>query len=143
MIFLRIPFRTHALDQRLRHFLLALSDLGLFRDVQLLRIGQLFGEMHQLEHERVLQSLYPGEILPRLDHHLRDTDFFAVLESIAQKRVGFIPALLRFQIVRFIKKHGVDLVLVDEVLNINRLRRFEVYALKIFIPEHNIFSFFI
>ena len=81
--------------------------------------------------------------MPRLDHHLRDTDFFAVLESIAQKRVGFIPALLRFQIVRFIKKHGVDLVLVDEVLNINRLRRFEVYALKIFIPEHNIFSFFI
>src|SRR6185295_3138730 len=50
---------------------------------------------------------------------------------------------LRFQIVRLIKKHWIDLLLIDEVLNIHCLGSLQINALKIFVLEHDVFSLFI
>src|SRR6202043_3602415 len=85
----------------------------------------------------------PGQILARLNHHLGDADFSALLERIAQKHVGFVAAFLRFEIIRFVKEHRIDLVKIDKVLDVHRLGRFEINALKIFVFQHDVFSFFI
>ena len=78
-----------------------------------------------------------------LDHDLRDANLLAPFESITQKRVSFVPAFLRFQIVGLIKKHGIDFIDIDEVLNIDRLGCFQIDALKILIFQHDVFPFFV
>ena len=99
--------------------------------------------MHQFQNERVLERLHAGEILPRLDHHFRDTDFLAVRERFAQKHVRFVAAFLRLEVIRFVKIHGIDLIDVDEVLDIDRLSRLEIDALKIFVVQHDELPFFV
>src|SRR5438132_3519053 len=111
--------------------------------MELFRVRKFIGEMHQLENERAIFRFYPGEILARLNHHLGDPDLVAILQRIAQKRVRFIAAFLRFQIVGLIKKHRIDLFLIDEVLNVHCLCRLQINALKILVLEHDVFSLLI
>src|SRR5437870_4394617 len=102
-------------------------------------VRQFIGEMHQLKNERAVLRLHAREVLARLDHDLGDANLVAVLERIAQKRVGFIAAFLRLKIVRLVEKYWIDVFLIDEVLNIHRLRGLEIDMLEIFILEHDVF----
>ena len=94
-IFFGIPLRAHAVDQRRRHIHFAFSDFNFFWNIELRRIGELVGEMHQLEHERAVLWFHAREILARFDHDFGDADLFLLLEGIAQQCVRLIAAFLR------------------------------------------------
>ena len=142
-IFFRFPLRAHAVDERFRHVHLPLPHLNLFREVEFARIGEFFGEVHQLENEYAVFRFNAGEILPRFDHNLRDADFLALCEGIPQKGIGFVPSFLRLQIIGLVEKNRVDLFLSDEVLDFHGLRCFQVDPLKILIFEHDVFPLFV
>ena len=80
----------------------------------------------------MLQRLHPGEILARLDDDFRDPDLSRLLQRLAQQDIGFVAAFLRLEIIRFVEIHRVDFLQVDEILDIDGLRRFEIDPLKIF-----------
>ena len=101
-------------------------------------VRQFIGEVHQLENERTVLRLHTGEVLPRLNHYLGDTDFVRVFKRVAQKRVRFIAAFLRLKIVRLVEKHRVDLLLIDEVLNVHRLGGLEINTLEIFVLQNHV-----
>ena len=143
VVFFRIPFCTHAVDQRFGHVHLALARLQFFRDMQPARVGEFFSEMHELENEHAIFRLHPGEILPRFNHHLCDSNLLAALERVTQEHVGFVATLLRLQIIWFIKKHWVDFIDLDEILDVYGLRCFQIDALKILILQHDVFPFFV
>jgi hypothetical protein len=44
---------------------------------------------------------------------------------------------------RAYKKHGIDFIDIDEVLNIDWLCCFQIDAFKIFIFQHDVFPFFV
>src|SRR5437879_2006105 len=102
-------------------------------------IRQFIGEMHHLKNERAVLRLHAREILARLDHDLGDANLVRVLERVAQKRVRFIAAFSRLKIVRLVEKYWIDFILLDEVLDIHRLRGLEIDTLEIFILEHDVF----
>ena len=99
--------------------------------------------MHKLEHKRGAFGFYAREILARLDHNFGDPNLLALFKRIAQKHVGLVPALLRLEIIRFVKIDRVDFIEIDKILNVDRLRRFQIDALKVFVFEHDEFPFLV
>src|SRR5437660_919748 len=71
------------------------------------------------------------------------TPTLLVLQCVAEQRVCFVAAFLRLKVVRLIEEHWVDLFLIDEILNIYRLRRLEINPLKVLILQDNIFALLI
>jgi len=83
----------------------------------------------------MLERLHPGEVLARLDDDFRNPDLASVLERLPKEDIGLIAAFLRLKVIRLVEIHRVDLLDIDEVLDIDRLRRFQVDPLKIFLAQ--------
>ena len=111
--------------------------------MQLSGVGKFLGKMHELENEHAALRFHTREILACFDYDLGDADFFALLQRVTQQHIGFVAAFLRFQIVRLIEKHRVNFINVDKILDVHRLRRFQIDALKIFVFQDDELSFLI
>ena len=111
--------------------------------MQLSGVGKFLGKMHEFENEHSVFGLHTREILARFDDDFGDADFFARLQRVTQQHIGFVAAFLRFQIVRLIEKHRVDFINVDKILDVHRLRRFQIDALKIFVFQDDELPFLI
>ena len=77
--------------------------------------------------------------MPRFYHDLGDADLAALRQRVAQKHISFIPTLLRFEVVRFVKKHRIDLFDIDKILDVDGLCRLQIDPLKVFVLEHDEF----
>ena len=61
-------------DQLPRHLQLRRADVRLARELEVLEIGELVGEPHHREDQRVADRLDGGEVLRLAQDHLRDAD---------------------------------------------------------------------
>src|SRR5216683_4176207 len=141
-IFLRLPFDAHTVDQRLCHLQFLVVQLRL-RPVQFFRREYFAGEMHQLKNEEQSVRLHRCQIFAICDDHLRDADLACAAQRFVQKRVGFFPTLLRLEKIGLVKKLRIDLLKINKVGDVDRVRRFDAYFLEIFIAQNNVTSAFV
>ena len=102
---------------------------------------KLFGEVHQLENERMLERLHSGEVLAGLDDDFRDPDLVRFCECLAEEDISLVAALLRLEVIRLVEIHRVDLLHGDKILDVDRLRRLEIDALEILFAQDDELSF--
>jgi len=105
--------------------------------VELVRIDQLVGEPHDVEHERIVDDFDPGEMLRRAQDDLPDADRFRLAQDVAQQRVRLVAPFLRHQIIRRLEVARIDLVLQHEVENVDGRRRFERGLLEVVFGHHD------
>src|SRR5690349_11882725 len=96
--------------------------------------------MHQVEHEKQTVGLHRCEILPVADYHLRDPNLSRSAQRLVQKRVRFLPALLRLEEIRFVEKFRIDLAQIDEVGDVDRMGRLDPHLGKIIFFQDDITS---
>jgi len=142
-IFFRVPFRRHAVDERFCHIELTLSDFELLWDMELVCVRQFLSEMHQFQDEDTILRFHSGEILARFDGNLGDSYLTGLRQRLAQQDISFVAPFLWLQIVGLIEEYRIDFLLIDEILDVYGLSCLEIDALKIFILQNNVFSFFV
>ena len=81
--------------------------------------ADLVGPVHGLQHERVVLEAKGGEVLLVAEAHLRDADLLILAQRLTQQRVRLRAGLVRDQVVGLLVQHGVDLVQVDELLDVD------------------------
>src|SRR5262249_15359347 len=82
-------------------------------------------------------------MLPAADDHPSNPNFAGPLHDLAQQRVGALPVFERHQIIRLVEVYRADIHRIDEVENIDRLRRLDVGFEEIVIGQRNVFAFFV
>ena len=74
------------------------------------------------------------------DHDLRDRDLAGLLERPNEQQVRLLGALLREQVVGLAEVDRVDLVEVDEVADVDRLRQLDVEPVEVLVLERDVLA---
>ena len=72
------------------------------------------------------------------DHDLGDRDLAGFLERPDEQPVGLLGAVLRLEVVGLAEVDRVDLVQVDEVADVDRLRQLDVEPIEVLVVERDI-----
>src|SRR5215813_8198774 len=72
------------------------------------------------------------------DYYLGDTNFSRSAERLVQDCVSFLPAFLRLKEIWLVEELRIDLLQIDEIGNVDRMRRFDTHLLEILILHHNV-----
>jgi hypothetical protein len=138
-----LPLAGHPLDQHLRHLHLAVvhpqrvqvvaGEIEVTGAAQLVRVAQ------DLEHQHLVLGNHGGQVLARADHHLGDAHLAGALQGLAQQGVRLAALLVeRRKVVGLVEELGVDLVEVDEVGDVDRLRLLGVRALEVLVADQHV-----
>src|SRR5262245_54140635 len=82
-------------------------------------------------------------MLPAADDHSGNTNFASPLHDLAQQRIGTLPVFEWHQIIRLVEVYRADLHRINEVKNVDGLRRLDVGFEEIVIGQRNVFTLFI
>src|SRR5436189_5744822 len=74
------------------------------------------------------------------DDNLSNTDLARPADCLMQNCVGFFPTLLRLQEIWSVEELGIDLFQVNEVGDVNGMRRLDSHLFKVLILHHNIIA---
>src|SRR2546429_3701157 len=74
------------------------------------------------------------------DDNLGNTDLARPAECLMQNCVGFFPTLLRLQEIWSVEELRIDLFQVNEVGDVNGMRRLDSHLFKVLILHHNIIA---
>src|SRR2546430_17287158 len=74
------------------------------------------------------------------DDNLGNTDLARPAECLVQNCVGFFPTLLRLQEIWSVEELRIDLFQVNEVGDVNGMRRLDSHLFKVLILHHNIIA---
>src|SRR5262249_25883024 len=83
------------------------------------------------------------QMLPGANDHPSNPNFGGPLHDLAQQCIGTLPILQWSQIIRLVEVYRADTLCIDEVENIDRLRRLDVGLDEIIIGQRNVFAFFV
>src|SRR5215831_5120355 len=72
------------------------------------------------------------------DHYLGDTNFSRSAERLVQNCVSFLPAFLRLKEIWLVEKLRIDLLQIDEIGDVDRMRGLDAHLLEVLILHHNI-----
>ncbi len=129
----RVEFRAQVVHERLGHLDLGLAQLP--AALHLLGPPHLVRVVHRLEHDRPVRGPQRGEVLLVPDHDLGDRDLVRLLERAPEQPVRLLGAVLRREVVGLAEVDRVDLVQVDEVADVDRLRQLDVEAVEVLVLE--------
>src|SRR5262245_3530422 len=79
-------------------------------------------------------------MLPATDDHSSNPNFAGPLHDLAQQRIRALPVFERHQIIRLVEVYRGDIHRINEVENVDRLRRLDVGFGEIVIGERNVFT---
>ena len=74
------------------------------------------------------------------DHNLGNTNLAGAAERFVQDCVSFFPALLRFKEIRLIEKLWIDLLQIDKIGDVDRMRGFDSHLLEVLILHDDIMT---
>src|SRR5215211_6028564 len=131
----RIERLGEILDELLGHLELLRANLGGLWKGVLVRVDELVGKAHDLEHHRIAKHFDSREVLCLPDNDLADAHYAAAPDCLSEQSVGFLGAFRRDEVVRGLEISWVDLFLLHEVENVESLRALERGGLEVFIGE--------
>ena len=134
----RIEGRREVVHELLGHLeLLRPHERGVGEGV-LVGVHQLRGEAHDLEHQRVAHDPDAGQVLRLAHGHLADADDARVAHGLAQQRVRLLAPLGGQQVVGRLEEARIDLALLHEIADVDRLRRLERRGLEVLVGDHDV-----
>ena len=106
--------------------------------VHRLGLPDLVREVHRLEQDRPLVLAQRGQVLLLADHDLRDRHLPRLVERFREQPVRLLGAVLGHEVVRFPEVDRVDLVEIDEVADVDRLRQLDVEPVDVLVLERDV-----
>ncbi len=97
-------------------------------------------KMHKFENQKQAIRLNRGEVFAFLDGDLRNAEFFGSSQRLMEEGIRFLAALLWFEEIRFVKKLRVNLDLLNEIRDLNRVGGFDLHLLEVFIAQRDPFA---
>ena len=103
--------------------------------VHRLGLPDLVREVHRLEQDRPLVLAQRGQVLLLADHDLRDRHLPRLVERFREQPVRLLGAVLGHEVIRLPEVDRVDLVEIDEVADVDRVRELDVEAVDVLVGQ--------
>src|SRR5215469_16044459 len=94
--------------------------------------------MHQFQNQEQSVRFYRSQVLSITDHNLGDANLARSAQGLMQNRVSFLAAFLWLQEIRLIEVLWVDLFQLDEVGDVDGMRRFDPNLFEVLFLHDNV-----
>ncbi len=111
--------------------------------IQLRGIANLVRVPQDIHHQSRVLRENCGDMLARTDDDFGDADGLRPPHDLTEEGVALTCVFCGLEIIRFVVIYGIDFGLIDEIGNLDRLRRLWIRALEIGVRYGNVFTFFV